>query len=121
MRKLPFLLPSVLALLLSLPLAVAAEDEPQPEAQSLESQAVVQPVSEVGRYQLFDSQFSVASLKGPELSEKNLFRIDTVTGTVWIGKQAQYIDRKSGKVIQQRYWEPFEQYLEGQAPAPAGR
>lgn len=79
------------------------------------------PPIEVGRYQLFDGQYAVTSLKGPETAEKHLFKLDSVTGTVWVGKQIQYLDRKSGRVIQQRYWEPFEQYLEGQAAQPAGR
>lgn len=81
-----------------------------------------QPTVEIGRYQLFDGQYSVTSLKGPEVADRHLFRLDTVTGMVWIGKQVQYVDKRSGKVLQQRYWEPFEQYLEGpQAATPGGR
>jgi hypothetical protein len=77
------------------------------------------PVSEIGRYQLFDGQFAVSTLKGPEVvAERHLFKIDTVTGTAWIGKQTQYVDKKSGRVVQQRYWELFEQYIEG-PPATA--
>ncbi|GAM09624.1 hypothetical protein OR1_01904 [Geobacter sp. OR-1] len=122
MRKLPFLLPSLLALLLSLPLTAAAEEEPNGEEAAPEIPApVIQPVSEIGRFRLFDGQYAVTSLKGAELPERNLFRIDTVSGIVWVGKQVQYVDRKSGKVIQQRYWEPFEQYLEGQAHTVAER
>ena len=81
-------------------------------------QTVAVASSEIGRYQLFESQFSVGTLKGPENVEKNLLRIDTATGEVWIGKQTQYMDKKSGKLIQQRYWEPFEHYLEAQPYTP---
>ena len=101
------------------PFASAQDETDMEQAATILSSAP--PPIEVGRYQLFDGQYSVTSLKGPESAEKHLFRLDTVTGTVWIGKQVQYLDKRSGKVIQQRYWEPFEQYLEGQAPQQAGR
>lgn len=79
------------------------------------------PAAEVGRYQLFESQFFVTTVNGPQTPEKHMLRIDTATGEVWIGKQTQYMDKKSGKLVQQRYWEPFEHYLEAIPPAPAGR
>ncbi len=92
-------------------LASAAEEE-------LLTEAAPANVSEIGRYRLFDGQFAVTTLKGPDSAERHLFRIDTVTGNVWIGKQIQYVDKKSGRMVQQRYWELFEQYIEGPAIAP---
>ena len=117
MTRFPLLLPSILALLLALPSVSAAEDEQQPE-ELLPLPQTIQPVSEVGRYGLFDGQLVVVSLKGPDVVERHLMKIDTVTGQTWIGKQVQYVDRK-GKVVQHRYWEPFEQYIEGAAPPAA--
>lgn len=107
-----------LAVIASVVPFAAAQDEADTEQAATILSSAPPPI-EVGRYQLFDGQYSVTSLKGPETAEKHLFKLDTVTGTVWIGKQVQYQDRRSGKVIQQRYWEPFEQYLEGQPTQPA--
>lgn len=101
------------------PFSFAQDENDTDQASTILSSAP--PPIEVGRYQLFDGQYAVTSIKGPETAEKHLFKLDTVTGAVWIGKQIQYVDRKSGRVIQQRYWEPFEQYLEGQPAQPAGR
>ena len=115
MKPFPILSASLLVLALALP-AIAEEFAPQespPEA----SPELLAP-TETGRYQLFDGQYAVLGLKGGELPERHLMKIDTVTGQVWVGKQIQYLDRK-GKVIQQRYWEPFEQYIEGPSPPPA--
>lgn len=119
MRIVSFLLPSILLLSTVLP-AIAAEAEPTQEELLPEPPALVQPASDVGRYRLFEGQLNVVSLKGPDLPERNLLKIDTVTGHAWIGKQVQYLDKK-GKVIQQRYWEPFELYLESPPPAVQGR
>jgi hypothetical protein len=91
-----------------------AVDELAPPPAPVVPQSTSAVLSEIGRYQLFESQFSVGTVKGPESAEKNLLKIDTATGEVWIGKQTQYMDKKSGKLIQQRYWEPFEHYLEAQ-------
>lgn len=66
--------------------------------------------SEVGRFQLFMGEYSIRLPNGESL-ERNIFRLDTVTGDVWIGKQTQYTDKKTGKQVLQRYWEPFEQYV----------
>lgn len=81
------------------------------------------PHSDIGRYQLMEGQFPVTTLKGSEPSERQLFRIDTATGEVWIGRQTQYVDKKTGRIVQQRYWEPFEHYLEAvqQTPPQPGR
>ena len=106
------------SLLVAVPALAVDELAPPPP---VVSQTVAYSPSEIGRYQLFESQFSVGTLKGPESVEKNLFRIDTATGEVWIGKQTQYMDKKTGKLIQQRYWEPFEHYLEAQPYTPPAR
>jgi len=90
------------------------ESLPQPEEDSFSA-----PFGEIGRYQLFEGQFAVISPKEPERAEKHLYRVDTATGKVWIGKQVQYLDKKTGRQVQQRYWEPFEQYLEAPPAAPA--
>ncbi|HSR36847.1 MAG TPA: hypothetical protein VLL73_06655 [Desulfurivibrionaceae bacterium] len=108
MKHLPLI---ACALLIATP--VLAVDELAPPPPVIPQQAVASP-SDIGRYQLFESQFSIGTLKGPENAEKNLLKIDTATGEVWIGKQTQYMDKKTGKLIQQRYWEPFEHYLEAQ-------
>jgi len=67
-------------------------------------------VDDVGRYQLFIGEYNIRLPNGENL-ERNLFRIDTLTGDVWIGKQTQYTDKQTGKQVLQRYWEPFEQYV----------
>ena len=74
------------------------------------------PVIELGRYRLFDGQYAASSLSGEQTSERHLFKLDSVTGSVWIGRQVQFVDRKSGRLVQQRYWEPFEQYLTSSQP-----
>ena len=66
---------------------------------------------EVGRYQLFQGQYRFINIKGEQYWNKALFKIDTVTGEVWIGSQDQYRDPKTGKAFQIRNWEPFEQEL----------
>jgi opacity protein-like surface antigen len=101
-------------LLLATALPASAEDETDTDA------PYAAALPEIGRYRLFDGQYSVSSYKGPDSFERHLFKLDTVSGQVWIGKQAQYVDRKTGRVVQQRYWEPFEQYLEA-PPAPAAK
>ena len=107
-----------LSLLLFVALSVStplfAQEEPQSEEDSFSA-----PFGEIGRYQLFEGQFAVISPKEPERAEKHLYRVDTATGKVWIGKQVQYLDKKTGRQVQQRYWEPFEQYLEAPPAAPA--
>ena len=115
--RLPFIL-ALLALSLFPGMSVA-EDEAAPEdtAPSAEAPLVAVPppapvpVSEGGRYRLLDGQYVAGSLSGEQTSERHLFKLDSVTGNVWIGRQVQFIDKKSGRLVQQRYWEPFEQYL----------
>ena len=109
-----------LTLSLTLVAPALAVDELTPPVTSVAPQNVAS-INEIGRYQLFESQFAIGTVKGPESAEKNLLKIDTATGEVWIGKQTQYLDKKTGKLIQQRYWEPFEHYLEAQPFSPPAR
>lgn len=118
MRIVFFFLPAILILSFTPPAIASAPEQVQEEL--LPEPQTMQPASEVGRYRLFDGQLSVVNQKGPDLPERHLLKIDTVTGQTWIGKQVQYLDKK-GKVIQQRYWEPFEQYLESPASPVQGR
>jgi len=108
----------LLAFMIAASVTFAAEIDLISEELLAESQPEIQPASGTGRYLLFDAQLPVTGLKGPEAAERHLLKIDTVTGQTWIGKQAQYLDKK-GKVVLQRYWEPFEQYLEAPAPPSA--
>ena len=103
-----FILPGMTLILLAAATSFAQDEGDNEPLAALPSPYASQV--ETGRYRLFDGQLSVASLKGPDVSERHLMKIDTVTGQVWIGKQVQYLDKR-GKVIQHRYWEPFEQYL----------
>lgn len=119
--RMPLLFPTlILAVSLTFP-PVASSEETRSEEMMTDTQTDPPPVSDVGRYRLFDGQLIVANPKGPDTSERHLLKIDTVTGQTWVGRQVQYLDKK-GKVVQQRYWEPFEQYLEAPvSPAAAVR
>jgi len=64
---------------------------------------------ETGRYQLFQGEHQVF-IKGEEFLSKALYKIDTVSGEVWIGEQEQFVDEK-GESKQRRAWRPFEQEL----------
>lgn len=109
---------------LAFPLVLLATASPPASAVEDEMESDVSPYTaalpETGRYRLFDGQISTSSYKGQDSFERHLLKLDTVSGQVWIGKQVQYVDRKTGRVVQQRYWEPFEQYLEA-PPAPAAK
>jgi len=64
---------------------------------------------DVGRYQLFQGEYPFTNLKGEQYWEKALFKIDTVTGEVWMGSVVQVMDMKkvnSGWQIGQ--WNKFE-------------
>ena len=106
-----------LSLIPAIPAIAADETVPEDSAPSAEAPLVAvpppapAPVNESGRYRLFDGQYAASSLSGEQTSERHLFKLDSVTGNVWIGRQVQFIDKKSGRLVQQRYWEPFEQYL----------
>jgi hypothetical protein len=47
-----------------------------------------QSTSGSGRYQLFQGQFSISS-KGVPFTDTNVFKIDTVTGRVWVYREGQ--------------------------------
>ena len=108
-----------LSLLVALPARAADDAAPQEAAPvtAEETPLIVAPppapvpVSDVGRYRLFDGQYAASAITGEQTSERHLFKIDSVTGNVWVGRQVQFVDKKSGRLVQQRYWEPFEQYL----------
>ena len=114
---------ALLALSLSVAMPVSAADDAAPQeaapVTTEESPSVIAPppapvplpVSDVGRYRLFDGQYAASAITGEQTSERHLFKIDSVTGSVWVGRQVQFVDKKSGRLVQQRYWEPFEQYL----------
>lgn len=121
--RLPFIL-ALLALFLLPRMSAIAADEAAPEENTPLAEAALVavpppapvPVIELGRYRLFDGQYAASSLSGEQTSERHLFKLDSVTGSVWIGRQVQFVDRKSGRLVQQRYWEPFEQYLTSPQP-----
>jgi len=121
--RLPFIL-ALLALFLLPCMSAIAADEAAPEESTPPAEAALvaipppapAPVIELGRYRLFDGQYAASSLSGEQTSERHLFKFDSVTGSVWIGRQVQFVDRKSGRLVQQRYWEPFEQYLTSPQP-----
>ena len=71
---------------------------------------------ETGRYQLFQGEYQFVNLKGEQFWSKGLFKIDTVTGEVWIGDQWQWIDNK-GKATQKRDWRPFEEEIDISGPS----
>ncbi|TWJ17994.1 hypothetical protein [Geobacter argillaceus] len=116
--RLSFILALLALFLLPCVSAVAADEAaPDSSTQSAEAPQVAvpppapAPVIELGRYRLFDGQYATSAVSGEQTSERHLFKLDSVTGNVWIGRQVQFVDRKSGRLVQQRYWEPFEQYL----------
>ncbi len=116
--RLPFIL-ALLAFSLFPGMSAVAADEAAPEGTTPSADAPLvavpppapAPVSEVGRYRLLDGQYAASSLSGEQTTDRHLFKLDSVTGSVWIGRQVQFVDKKSGRLVQQRYWEPFEQYL----------
>ena len=69
------------------------------------------PVSDSGRYQLFMGEFPFTNLDGELYWNKALFRIDTVSGKVWIAESLQFIDPRDGKAVQRRRWVEFEEQI----------
>jgi hypothetical protein len=63
-----------------------------------------------GRFQLFQGEYQFINAKGQEFWLKGLFRIDTTTGTVWLGEADQITDSQGG-VTQTTRWRPFEQTM----------
>jgi len=109
-------IPALLALFICTASSLVAAEEVAPEGGTPPAETSLVPIPasappEIGRYHLLEGQYVASSLSGEQTSERHLFKLDTVTGSVWVGKQVQYVDKKSGRLVQQRYWEPFEQYL----------
>jgi hypothetical protein len=73
--------------------------------------AVTTQVADSGRYQLFMGEFPFTNLDGELYWNKALFRIDTVTGKVWIAESLQFIDPRDGKAVQRRRWVEFEEQI----------
>lgn len=80
-------------------------------AQAQESAPSRPTTSAASRYQLFQGEYYFINLRGEGRWSKALFRIDTATGQVWIGEQIQSVDA-TGRAVQKRFWQPFEQELE---------
>lgn len=112
-------IPALLALFLCTAPSLVAAEEAAPEGGTPSAETSLVPiptpapvpVSDVGRYHLLEGQYMASSLSGEQTAERHLFKLDSVTGSVWVGRQVQFVDKKSGRLVQQRYWEPFEQYL----------
>ena len=75
------------------------------------AQTAVVPVSDAGRYQLFMGEFPFTNLDGELYWNKALFRIDTISGKVWIAESLQFIDPRDGKAVQRRRWVEFEEQI----------
>lgn len=68
--------------------------------------------SNVGRYQLFQGEYQFINLKGEEFWSKALFKIDTVTGKIYICKSDQILGKylkRDGEAYQRSYCQDFEQ------------
>ena len=70
----------------------------------------------MGRYQLFQGEYKFVNVKGEQYWENALLKIDTATGQVWMGEEWQYKDPETGKLIQDRRWDRFEEKLELEMP-----
>jgi hypothetical protein len=75
------------------------------------AQTAAAPASESGRYQLFMGEFPFTNLDGELYWNKALFRIDTISGKVWIAESLQFIDPRDGKAVQRRRWVEFEEQI----------
>lgn len=65
------------------------------------------PYVNVGRYMLFQGEYEQLDLADGKIQRVNdLFKIDTITGKVW--RAVSVTVRVNNKVVQRRYWEPFE-------------
>jgi hypothetical protein len=73
-----------------------------------------QITKEAGRYQLFQGEYLFINIKGEGYREKALFKIDTMTGEIFICEGRQFDGKvvgKLGKVIQRHSCEPFDREL----------
>jgi len=71
-------------------------------------------INRVGRYQLFQGEYSFINIKGEQHWSRSLFKIDTVTGKMFICDQYQIdgkYEDKEGYLIQRRTCKPFEEEL----------
>ena len=67
-----------------------------------------------GRYQLFQGNYEFVNIKGEVYWNRALFKIDTVTGALFVceGKQVdgKYLSSpQPGKMVQRHYCKPFEE------------
>jgi len=70
--------------------------------------------SNIGRYQLFQGEYSFINIKGEQHLSRALFKIDTVTGKMFICEQLQIdgkYQNKEGQLIQRRTCKAFEEEL----------
>lgn len=70
--------------------------------------------SNIGRYQLFQGEYSFINIKGEQHWSRALFKIDTATGKMFICEQWQIdgkYQNKDGQLIQRRTCKPFEEEL----------
>jgi len=70
--------------------------------------------SNIGRYQLFQGEYSFINIKGEQHWTRALFKIDTATGKMFICEQWQIDGKytnKDGQLVQTRTCKPFEEEL----------
>lgn len=81
-----------------------------------QAQSAKQLVDQPGRYQLFQGHYEFVNIKGEGHWSRALFKVDTVTGALFICEGRQ-IDGKHlspsqpGKMVQRHYCRPFEEEL----------
>jgi hypothetical protein len=63
----------------------------------------------VGRYQLFQGEYKFVNIKGEEHNIRELFKIDTVTGKLYVCDGWQLPGKKAGEIIQRKECRPFEE------------
>jgi hypothetical protein len=83
--------------------------------------AAAPQVVDSGRYQLFMGEFPFTNLDGELYWNKALFRIDTISGKVWIAESLQFIDPRDGKAVQRRRWVEFEEQIRFTPPTQPKR
>jgi hypothetical protein len=62
-------------------------------SQQIKGTAQAQIVSEVGRFQIVQGTYTI-NVKGQGVTETNVFKIDTRTGSTWIYREGQQRDGK---------------------------
>jgi hypothetical protein len=72
-------------------------------------------VIKVGRYLLFQGEYEhLNSIDGKAHKVYDLLKIDTATGQVW--RAVSITTHENGKVIQKKYWVPFEELIDEPNP-----